>query len=75
MPMSRFGQSAREIFANRTKPRGIKIYKKKLNSKVLYGGSVNSKISRDYIKIGFDGLLVGGASLKAEEFIKIIKNV
>jgi triosephosphate isomerase len=42
---------------------------------ILYGGSVNSKIAKDYIKFGFDGLLVGGASLNAKEFIEIIKNV
>ena len=35
---------------------------------------VNSKIAKDYLKIGFDGLLVGGASLDAEEFRKIAKN-
>lgn len=44
------------------------------NSKILYGGSVNSKIAGDYIKVGFDGLLVGRASLDAKEFIKIVKN-
>ena len=49
--------------------------KEKLNNKVLYGGSVNSKISKDYIDVGFDGLLVGGASLKVDEFIKINQNV
>ena len=41
---------------------------------ILYGGSVNSENSSLYIKqAGFNGLLVGGASLNAEEFIKIIK--
>jgi triosephosphate isomerase len=45
------------------------------NSTILYGGSVNSKIAKDYINIGFDGLLVGGASLNAEEFIKIVRPV
>jgi triosephosphate isomerase len=40
---------------------------------ILYGGSVNSKNAKDYIDIGFDGLLVGGASLNSEEFIKIVK--
>jgi triosephosphate isomerase len=49
--------------------------KQRINNKVLYGGSVNSKIARDYIKVGFDGLLVGGASLDAREFTKIVKNV
>lgn len=42
---------------------------------ILYGGSVNSQNARDYIKkAGFQGLLVGGASLKPQEFINIIKN-
>lgn len=42
---------------------------------VLYGGSVNSQNARSYVKeAGFQGLLVGGASLKAKEFIDIIKN-
>lgn len=49
--------------------------KKKVDAKILYGGSVNSKIAADYIKIGFDGLLVGGASLNSKEFIKIVKQV
>jgi triosephosphate isomerase len=42
---------------------------------ILYGGSVNSKIAKDYIEVGFDGLLVGGASLDSKEFIKIIKSI
>lgn len=44
------------------------------NIPVLYGGSVNFKNARDYLKkAGFDGLLVGGASLKPKEFIDIIR--
>jgi triosephosphate isomerase len=43
---------------------------------ILYGGSVNSQNARDYIKIGkFQGLLVGGASLDAQEFVKIVKTI
>ncbi|MFH1575698.1 MAG: triose-phosphate isomerase [Candidatus Nealsonbacteria bacterium] len=43
---------------------------------VLYGGSVNSKNAKDYIyQAGFQGLLVGGASLNPKEFIDIVKNV
>ncbi|MEK7071842.1 MAG: triose-phosphate isomerase [Patescibacteria group bacterium] len=43
---------------------------------VLYGGSVNSKNAKDYIKeAGFQGLLVGKASLDAKEFISIIESV
>jgi triosephosphate isomerase len=42
---------------------------------ILYGGSVNSQNAKDYIEIGFDGLLVGGASLDSREFTKIIKSI
>jgi len=43
---------------------------------VLYGGSVNSQNAKDYIyQAGFQGLLVGGASLNPKEFIDIVKNV
>jgi len=46
------------------------------NVKILYGGSVNSQNAESYIKqAGFNGLLVGGASLDAKEFIKIIKSI
>jgi len=42
------------------------------NTKVIYGGSVDSKNASDYIKESqMQGLLVGGASLEAEEFVKI----
>lgn len=44
-----------------------------IKSAIIYGGSVNSKNVKEYIKAGFGGVLVGEASLKAEEFIKIIK--
>ncbi len=44
--------------------------------RILYGGSVTGENTADYIKeAGANGLLVGGASLKAEEFIKIIKSI
>jgi triosephosphate isomerase len=49
--------------------------RKILKFPILYGGSVNSKNAKDYIKIGFDGLLVGGASLDPKEFIEIIKGI
>jgi len=43
--------------------------------RVLYGGSVKSENSGSYIKEAMaDGLLVGGASLIAEEFVKIVKS-
>jgi len=41
---------------------------------ILYGGSVGAKNAADYIQISqFNGFLVGSASLKSEEFIKIVK--
>ncbi len=44
-----------------------------LNSRVLYGGSVDSKNISDFVKYeDIDGALVGASSLKAEEFKKII---
>lgn len=53
----------------------IKKNNKSLNFKVLYGGSVNSTNSKDIINLDcVDGLLIGGASLKIEEFNKIIKS-
>jgi len=45
------------------------------NLQVLYGGSVKSTNVKDFTqKTNIDGVLVGGASLEAEEFLKIIKN-
>jgi len=44
--------------------------------KILYGGSVTSQNAADYVKgAGMNGLLVGGASLNATEFVKIIEKV
>lgn len=43
---------------------------------ILYGGSVNAKNASDLFACAdIDGGLVGGASLKAEEFIEIIKAI
>ena len=42
---------------------------------VLYGGSVNSSNALEYLQVGFNGLLVGGASLKADEFVKMVKQI
>ena len=53
------------------------IYGRAVSKKVriLYGGSVNSKNAAGYIKeADLQGLLIGGASLKAKEFIKIVKS-
>lgn len=65
--------------------RVIKLIRNKLNSiigqeqaskmRILYGGSVKpSTISEQMSKSDIDGALVGGASLKSEDFIDIIEN-
>lgn len=42
---------------------------------ILYGGSVTAETSPGYLSVdGVDGLLVGGASLKAKEFASIVEN-
>lgn len=46
------------------------------NISILYGGSVNAANASELFSCNdIDGGLVGGASLKAEEFIKIIKSI
>jgi len=51
------------------------VIKSKSNVQVLYGGSVTSDNVKSFTaKTNIDGVIVGGASLEAEEFIKIIQN-
>ncbi len=41
---------------------------------VLYGGSVNEDNAKDYLSLNeIDGVLVGSASVKKEEFVQILK--
>ena len=43
--------------------------------RILYGGSVNAKNAKELLSSeNIDGALVGGASLKADDFIQIIKS-
>lgn len=52
----------------------LELIKKIKDVPVVYGGSVNGENAGSYVKeAGYDGLLVGGASLKPEEFNRIIK--
>lgn len=52
-----------------------KIKANRSNLQVLYGGSVRSENVKSFTeKLNIDGVLVGGASLEAEEFLKIIQN-
>lgn len=42
--------------------------------RILYGGSVNAGNARDFFGMSdIDGGLIGGASLKAEDFVKIVE--
>jgi len=44
--------------------------------RILYGGSVNIENASEFIaQSEIDGLLVGGLSLKAKEFILLVKNI
>jgi len=44
------------------------------NSKILYGGSTNSKNAKEIMAVkNISGMLVGGASLKADEFSQMAK--
>lgn len=55
-----------------------KIYNRTLAQKtpILYGGSVNSKNGASYIKeAGLQGLLIGGASLEAKEFVDLVRKI
>ena len=46
------------------------------NIRILYGGSMNPSNCRELLsKPNIDGGLIGGASLKAEDFIDIIKSI
>lgn len=42
--------------------------------RILYGGSVNEKNAAEFNISGIDGVLVGGASLKAESFAAIVRS-
>jgi triosephosphate isomerase (TIM) len=49
-------------------------YGQKTDIRILYGGSANAQNSQGFLSVS-DGLLVGGASLNPDEFIKMVKNI
>jgi triosephosphate isomerase len=52
----------------------IRFIKKSRKTRVLYGGSADSKNAASFLaRAEIDGLLVGGASLRAKEFAAVIK--
>ena len=74
-PVWAISTSGGEICSPNYAEKILKFIKQRFNGKIIYGGSVNSRIAKSYTDAGFDGLLVGGASLDANEFIKIVKYV
>ncbi len=53
---------------------GMRVVSK--NFSVIYGGSINSNNVKSFANLeGMDGLLVGGASLKVDEFYKVAKEI
>ena len=53
---------------------GMDVAKK--NFKIIYGGSINSSNVKSFVGLqNLDGMLVGGASLDADEFFKVVKTV
>jgi len=44
------------------------------DQRILYGGSVNSENALSFVEAEMDGVLVGGASLKPKEFVKIVES-
>lgn len=46
------------------------------NFRIIYGGSISGKNVKDFTNLeNIDGLLVGGASLDADEFFKVAKTI
>lgn len=46
------------------------------NFKIIYGGSINLKNVKRFVDLeNMDGLLVGGASLRADDFFKVAKEI
>lgn len=53
---------------------GMRVVSK--NFSIIYGGSINSKNVKDFANLeNMDGLLVGGASLKVDEFYKVANEI
>ncbi|MDD4271547.1 MAG: triose-phosphate isomerase [Patescibacteria group bacterium] len=53
---------------------GMRVVSK--NFSIIYGGSISSKNVKSFANLeDMNGLLVGGASLKADEFLKIAKEI
>ena len=69
-------EGANAVLRDHIRPALAKLFGSGLaqNLRILYGGSVNGSNAAEYfMQPEIDGALVGGASLKVEEFIKIVE--
>ncbi len=73
-PVWAISTSGGEICSAEYAKKMLDFIKQRFGGKIIYGGSVDSKIIKNYLEVGYQGALVGGASLKADEFIKTVKN-
>jgi triosephosphate isomerase len=73
-PIWAISTSGGEICSPETAKMVLGLIRLKFNGKIIYGGSVDSKIISGYLSVGYEGALVGGASLKGEEFVKTVGN-
>ena len=70
-------EGANQIIADYIRPALADLYGEKIsqNIRVLYGGSVKANNAREFFEQSeIDGALVGGASLKVEEFVPIVES-
>jgi triosephosphate isomerase len=72
-PIFAISTSGGEICSAEYAKQKLNFIKQKFSGKIIYGGSVDSKIINNYLGVGYEGALVGGASLKPEEFSKTIE--
>ncbi|MBI2113361.1 MAG: triose-phosphate isomerase [Candidatus Wildermuthbacteria bacterium] len=68
-------EHAKEIMDQMRKDIEAYAGKEKANdTRIIYGGSVNSKDVKSFLDAGAQGVLVGSSSLDAQEFIDLVKN-
>jgi len=72
-PIWAISTSGGEICSPEYSKKMFNFIRQRFDGKIIYGGSVDSKIINNYLGIGFEGALVGGASIKADEFVKTVK--
>jgi len=53
----------------------LNFLRKNFQNKILYGGSVNQKNLYSFLKLNFDGLLIGNFSLKIKDFLDTLQEV